>query len=309
MKKIFTLVAAALTAASFSANAETLVSDNFEYPVGNLLNAELTNGNWMHYNTQTGGLIQVVNSPLTKAGYQNTAVGGAVKLAAVANGQDAMVKMADKPIVAETGKTLYAAFLMNVESMPAASTFSFSFLAPGTTSYTKFVDGGTPSEIGRMSILAGTSEETFVVGVSRNSNMSIAKAAQELNFGETYLVVLSYEWVEGDKNDAVKVFINPTPNTDLSAPFVKANDTGADAKQIQAFEFRQPAANASGPNLLVDALRITDSWDDIFPQEPITGVNDLNVEKTNSVCKYIENGQVVIEKNGVKYNIAGQAIK
>lgn len=40
-----------------------------------------------------------------------------------------------------------------------------------------------------------------------------------------------------------------------------------------------------------------------------TAVNDLNTKVNNSVRKYIENGQVVIEKAGVKYNIAGQAIK
>lgn len=40
-----------------------------------------------------------------------------------------------------------------------------------------------------------------------------------------------------------------------------------------------------------------------------TAVKDLNTKVNNSVRKYIENGQVVIEKNGVKYNVAGQTIK
>lgn len=45
-----------------------------------------------------------------------------------------------------------------------------------------------------------------------------------------------------------------------------------------------------------------------FVAEITTGVKDLNVEKV-AVRKYIENGQVVIEKAGVKYNVAGQMIK
>lgn len=40
-----------------------------------------------------------------------------------------------------------------------------------------------------------------------------------------------------------------------------------------------------------------------------TAVTDLNVTKVNNVRKFIENGQVVIMKDGVKYNIAGQTIK
>lgn len=40
-----------------------------------------------------------------------------------------------------------------------------------------------------------------------------------------------------------------------------------------------------------------------------TAVTDLNVTKVNNVRKFIENGQVVIMKNNVKYNIAGQVIK
>ncbi len=39
-----------------------------------------------------------------------------------------------------------------------------------------------------------------------------------------------------------------------------------------------------------------------------TGVKDINVNNA-TVRKYIENGRIVIEKNGVKYNTAGQVIK
>ena len=40
----------------------------------------------------------------------------------------------------------------------------------------------------------------------------------------------------------------------------------------------------------------------------LTGINDINVE-TSKVVKTIENGQVVIVKDGVKYNVAGVCIK
>lgn len=40
-----------------------------------------------------------------------------------------------------------------------------------------------------------------------------------------------------------------------------------------------------------------------------TAVNDLTIEAASKASKYIANGQLVIEKNGVKYNAAGQVIK
>lgn len=41
----------------------------------------------------------------------------------------------------------------------------------------------------------------------------------------------------------------------------------------------------------------------------VTGINDLNVEKQAKALKFIENGQVVIMKDGIKYNTAGQTIR
>ncbi|MCQ2289034.1 MAG: hypothetical protein MJZ74_08040, partial [Muribaculaceae bacterium] len=46
-----------------------------------------------------------------------------------------------------------------------------------------------------------------------------------------------------------------------------------------------------------------------YSKNIVTAVNDLHVEKTSKAVKMIENGQVVIVKDGVKYNVAGQAIK
>ena len=43
--------------------------------------------------------------------------------------------------------------------------------------------------------------------------------------------------------------------------------------------------------------------------KPFTAINDVEVVKVNNTRKYIQDGQVVIERNGVKYNVAGQVIK
>lgn len=40
-----------------------------------------------------------------------------------------------------------------------------------------------------------------------------------------------------------------------------------------------------------------------------TGVNDIDVDKQAKAFKYIENGRVVIMKDDIKYNTAGQTIR
>lgn len=40
-----------------------------------------------------------------------------------------------------------------------------------------------------------------------------------------------------------------------------------------------------------------------------TAINDVNVEKTQKARKYIIDGQLIIEKDGVRYNVTGQVIK
>lgn len=46
-----------------------------------------------------------------------------------------------------------------------------------------------------------------------------------------------------------------------------------------------------------------------MPAKGTTAINDITVEKAAQAVKYIQNGQIVIEKNGIKYNTAGQVIK
>ncbi|WP_407405418.1 hypothetical protein [Sodaliphilus sp.] len=43
--------------------------------------------------------------------------------------------------------------------------------------------------------------------------------------------------------------------------------------------------------------------------DPKTAINDVTVGSTAKARKYVENGQIVIEAAGIKYNVAGQAIK
>ncbi|MCQ2289331.1 MAG: hypothetical protein MJZ74_09565 [Muribaculaceae bacterium] len=45
-----------------------------------------------------------------------------------------------------------------------------------------------------------------------------------------------------------------------------------------------------------------------YVYSPVTAISDVKVTETAKAVKTIENGQVVIEKNGVKYNVMGQKL-
>lgn len=69
MKKIYQVATAGLlllAAAAPPASAKLLLTENFDYPAGNLLG----NGGWLQYMTRTSDPIQLTASPLVYEGYQ-----------------------------------------------------------------------------------------------------------------------------------------------------------------------------------------------------------------------------------------------
>lgn len=70
------LFCAAFAAMALTANAETYLAESFDYAEGNLY----SNGKWVKFGKKTTAPIQVINSPLTFAAYQDAAAGKAVKL-------------------------------------------------------------------------------------------------------------------------------------------------------------------------------------------------------------------------------------
>ena len=75
MKKILLLASIAASMA-FATQAETLLNESFNYAAGALYG----NGKWVKYGAKTSAPIQVTDTALTFADYQNAAAGKAVAL-------------------------------------------------------------------------------------------------------------------------------------------------------------------------------------------------------------------------------------
>ena len=263
MNKLFKLVKhltmslfAMATLIGTTANAERLLTENFEYNLGNLY----SQGGWLKYGTQAAGPVQVIDNALTYPDYQDKAVGKAVHLTQVASGEDLMRAVSETAI--SSGK-VYLSALVKVNAV-ADDQYFLAFIQPTSAG---IVDKKTPPENTRLIASKGSADGKFVFKISRNS-ATLFESTEEFELGKTYLVVMSYEFKEGTKNDVVQLWVNPAvastepqPNATINS----ATHTGADMKSFQAIELRQgSSATKVGPEVIVDAIRVGTAWTDLF---------------------------------------------
>lgn len=263
MNKLFKLVRhltmslfAMATLIGTTANAERLLTENFEYNLGNLY----SQGGWLKYGTQAAGPVQVIDNALTYPDYQDKAVGKAVHLTQVASGEDLMRAVSETAI--SSGK-VYLSALVKVNAV-ADDQYFLAFIQPTSAG---IVDKKTPPENTRLIASKGSADSKFVFKISRNS-ATLFESTEEFELGKTYLVVMSYEFKEGTKNDVVQLWVNPAVTSTEPQPNAAINSathTGADMKSFQAIELRQgSSATKVGPEVIVDAIRVGTAWTDLF---------------------------------------------
>lgn len=263
MNKLFKLVRhltmslfAMATLIGTTANAERLLTENFEYELGNLY----SQGGWLKYGTQAAGPVQVIDNALTYPDYQDKAVGKAVHLTQVASGEDLMRAVSETAI--SSGK-VYLSALVKVNAV-ADDQYFLAFIQPTSAG---IVDKKTPPENTRLIASKGSADGKFMFKISRNS-ATLFESTEEFELGKTYLVVMSYEFKEGTKNDVVQLWVNPAVASTEPKPNAAINSTthtGADMKSFQAIELRQgSSATKVGPEVIVDAIRVGTAWTDLF---------------------------------------------
>lgn len=253
-------------AMTLTANGETYLAESFDYAEGNLYG----NGKWVKYGKKTTAPIQVAKSPLTFAGYQDNAVGNAVRLTKE-SGEYCQVLFRDKGTDAAKGTVYYSA-LVNVSELPSGSRTAAFVALTGANSLdaTKFGDAEAGSE--GAGLFAQASGEGFKLGVSRNvANLgnvktSVAWADEECALGTTYLVVVKYEIVDGVDNDRISLWINPAKGDAEPAASVVADEESAESlADVRGIELRQGSSSvAKTPVAVIDEVRVASTWDEIF---------------------------------------------
>lgn len=275
-------------AMTLTANGETYLAESFDYAEGNLYG----NGKWVKYGKKTTAPIQVANSPLTFAGYQDNAAGKAVRLTKE-SGEYCQVLFRDKGTDAAKGTVYYSA-LVNVSELPSGSRTAAFMALTGANSLdaTKFGDAEAGSE--GAGLFAQASGEGFKLGVSRNvANLgnvktSVAWADEECALGTTYLVVVKYEIVDGVENDRISLWINPAKGDAEPAASVVADEESAESlADVRGIELRQGSSSvAKTPVAVIDEVRVASTWDEIFTPAKADAVETPEITITDMTADF-----------------------
>lgn len=287
MKKLL-LFCAATMAMTLTANGETYLAESFDYAEGNLYG----NGKWVKYGKKITAPVQVANSPLTFAGYQDNAAGKAVRLTKE-SGEYCQVLFRDKGTDAAKGTVYYSA-LVNVSELPSGSRTAAFMALTGANSLdaTKFGDAEAGSE--GAGLFAQASGEGFKLGVSRNvANLgnvktSVAWADEECALGTTYLVVVKYEIVDGADNDRISLWINPAKGDAEPAASVVADEESAESlADVRGIELRQGSSSvAKTPVAVIDEVRVASTWDEIFTPAKADAVETPEITITDMTADF-----------------------
>lgn len=269
---------AALIAGSLSADAKVYLSEDFDYATGNLYNGE---GPWYRSGGNTANPIQVVANPLSYAGYQTEPVGNAVS---TTRSQGSMserlfVKFVEDPLTQgiKSGTVYYSA-LINVADatgIDGTGTAYFFGIAPGNSK--GMVDGTGYLPVPRLFAVADG--DGFNFGICKNS-VSSAQKTGRLDYGTTYLVVCKYEFVDGSANDIYSVWVNPINNAE-GTPDMSVSDKADISATYGAggvVIYQGSSDNYTTPAVTIDAIRVADTWDELFGGVVTPPVTDAKIE-------------------------------
>lgn len=250
-------------AAPSPAKADVLLSENFDYAEGGLYGQ----GSWVHHSKNVNEPIQLVTPGLTYAGYQDEAKGMSAKLI----GTDATTaherlqkQFADEGI---TSGTVYLSALVRVDKEPAGEVYFMSLCQRGAKADAGVIDEKSGSEYPRIFVggISGVPGLCYF-GISKNAAATHSKTGM-IQLGQTYLLVVKYEFVDGTNNDKVTLWVNPAKGAEPEAVYT-GDAAKADASTtmgLQAVTLRQGSAGEKiGADMLIDAVRVTTTWDEIW---------------------------------------------
>ncbi len=307
MKKSLTLFVLLCTLC-MSTNATLLFNESFNYTTGDLYNQ----GGWVKYGSHAKDPIQVVNTPLTYAGYQTTAVGYAAKIGSSdTQGQDLMKHIGH--LANTNGNVAYIGALLKVD---AVGTNYFLAVCDSTSS--AFADGRTPSEKIRLYALEGSTDGKFKFALGKGNDKYVTTET-EYDLNSTYLVVIKYEFVvaTGDESttkndDPIYLFVNPSltaePSTSTAVATLLGDTYGSDIawRGANALELKQGQTFSKAcPTVTVDNIRIATTWNELLTESGDTPDPTPTATITPSTTKLEFGNLYVDDTKTLKFTVKG----
>ncbi len=225
-----------LSSTSFS---QLNFEENFDYPVGDTLN---THG-WVAHSAAGSNPSLIVSGSLSYAGYASSSIGNSVELVGGSGSREDVTATFNIDSVSN----VYCSFLVTVASIGSTPDYFFHFREDPVASILR----------GRV-FIRDNGAGGFNFGMSKASTSVIDWDTTARTLGETYLIVLKYEYVVGTGNDLIHLFINPSLTAgEPATPNATVPDTSGSDIIANAVALRQ---GSQVYNVKLDGIRVATSW-------------------------------------------------
>jgi hypothetical protein len=254
MKKSLILFSFTLFAAYVS--AQRLLTEDFNYPIGALVPS--SDSSWLHIGGTTKP-IQVIAGNLTYPGYVTnpSPTSGLILLdSAKSNAED----VATKFTTVDSG-IVYCSFLLDVllvnNLFSDSSNKGEAFLGFLPSSNNQAFAAG-------VAIKKTPRSGTFRLGVYPriDSTVQIAWSDSGYSINNTLLVTVAYQFVPGNGNNLVMLWVNPAIDSIQPSPDAQAIDldTATSPRKFARLAFLQRSQRS--PRCEIDAVKVSTSWTD-----------------------------------------------
>ncbi len=287
-----------LVGCTLSASATVLFTEDFNYGVDTVLNkgTEPSLTDWSSF-SGSSNYILVKDTNLLYPGYAELETTKAVEMFWGSRADD-LHKFADV-----TSGDVYLAALVYIDTLK--NTTADYFLTLG--------DASASNMYARVYFKANSTKDSvqFAITKAAESSSYLTYSTEKYPVKSTMLLVAKYSFTAGgDKNDTTALFVNPVASIYEPVPTVVCNQeatsgSGAaqganskvDASKICSVNLRQ---GSNTPQLILDAIRVTTTWAELFgAEDPGTGDDGnetptptLSFECTVEECYYAINATV-----------------
>lgn len=235
--------------------SQVLLDENFNYTAGDSLGAH----GWVSFSGGSTNVLTVTSPGLVYSGYPLSGIGNATTVRSF--GQDAY-----KQFSADSTGSVYAAFMVKIDSGRTGDYFLAFLPSTSTTNYTARV-------------YAKDSAGSISFGLSKSSSSSgpIVYSAFSYLPNVTYLLVVKYTFNTGSSTDdemRLYVFSSGVPGSEPGTPTVgPVTGTISDAPNLSRIALRQ-GSSSSSPTLMLDGIRVFKSWSNIVSVKQINSIAD-----------------------------------
>ena len=260
MRKIYALLAVMVFA--YTSKAQLVFNENFTgYTNGNISTggAPAPQGGWS--TSGSGTDVQVASAtPLTYSGYTS-----GTQYVTISGSSDRSVFKNFSATVSNSGtRYIFTSFVVRVSSSVSPASSSIRLLDAGSNILYSFYaqnDGSNHVEFG------------LNVGGSSNSVFTTNNYA----FNTTYFIVIRYDIVNGNNNDNVRLWVNPSTgstepaNASPTISILSSNDE-AGYGNVARMQLRQVSGTTGTPVAAFDAFRVATgtttalAWQNLSPQ-------------------------------------------